>query len=361
MESPVPKTGDPSATPPGWWPRISDYWPEAPHRFGPPADHYELPGVDATRTGPALHTGPPAEPAPDGADPAGTRWIGDPDRRTGMDWKPVVLLAAVAVLAGGAVFAAVSYARSDRGSPAALPAPPISVPTAVQTPPATPPVFVGTSPPAAPSSAPPTTTAAAPPAPPTTAPAIPDTATLELVNGVSQLRVTIGDVGSGFFKVGVADDSTITAKAAFTDGTLKVSVAPNGKKNGSARVDVLLSDDVKWSFRMRGGVSEAGLDFTGGRIGAIELIGGAATVDMSVPDQMETIPITERGGIGTWRIVTDGKEKVRAFFRKGAGTVTLYGDTDKTVDKGDTLRNGDDADIKIDSEGGVGALTVQSG
>ncbi len=356
MESPVPKTDDPSATPPAL-PRISDYWPDAPQRIGPPADHYELPGVDATRTGPALHTRPASEETPDGDDPAGTRWIGEPGGRTGKDWKPVVLLAAVALLAGGAVFAAVSYARSDRADTAALPAPALPVPTAEGTPPATPPVSIGTSPPAAPSSAPAPNT---PPPAAATTPPTPSAATFELVNGVTQLRLAIGDVDGGFFRVGVGDDSTITAKATFDDGTLKVTVTPNGKKNGSARVEVLLSDDVKWSLRMRGGVSEAGLGLSRGRIGAIEFIGGAATVDMSVPDQKDTIPIVERGGIGTWRIVTDDKEAVRAFFRKGAGKVTLYGDTDKTVDKGDTVRSGDDADLRIDSEGGVGALTVQS-
>lgn len=352
VESPVPKTDDPSATPPAL-PRISDYWPDAPQRLGPPADHYELPGVDATRTGPALHTRPVVE------DPAGTRWIGDPDGRVKRDWKPVALLVVVAILAGAGVFAAVSYARSDRGTPDALPAPPLPAPTAEGTPPATPPVSIGTSPPSAAVSASPTK-AAPPPAVTTTPPVTPSSATFELFNGVTQLQVEIGDVDGGFFKVGVGDDTTISAKAVFDDGTLKVSVTPNGKKSGSARVEVLLSDEVKWSFRMRGGVSEAGVDLSGGKVGAIELIGGAATMDIALPDQMETIPIVERGGIGTWRIVTDDKETVRAFFRNGAGKVTLYGDTDKTVDKGDTIRNGDDADVKIDAEGGVGALTVQS-
>ncbi|WP_221322591.1 hypothetical protein [Actinoplanes sp. L3-i22] len=353
MESPVPKT-EPSGAPSGW-PRISDYWPDAPHRLGPPADHYELPGVDATRTGPALHTGPPAG---ESETSDGTRWIGDPDGRTTKDLKPALLLAAVAVLVGGGVFAAVGYARNDLGKDTGLPAPPLPAPTAAVSPPATPPVSIGASPPAAASVAP--TTAAAPPVAPATSPAIPNTATFELVNGVTQLRVKIGDVDDGFFKIGVADDSTITAKAAVVNGTVKVSVAPNGKKNGTARLDVLLSDKVRWSLRLRGGVSEAGLDLSGGRVGGIELNGGAATVDMSVPDQDAAIPIVERGGIGTWRIVTDGKEAVRAYFRHGAGSVTLYGDTDKGIDKGETVRFREDAFLKIDSEEGVGALTVQS-
>ncbi|SNR87002.1 hypothetical protein [Actinoplanes regularis] len=355
MDSPVvPDAEEPTEGLPVF-PRISDYWPDAPHRLGPPADHYELPGVDATRTGPALHT----RPAP-GGDDAETRWIGQPDGRIKRDLKPALFLATVTLLVGGGVFAAVSYARSDRGDTATLPLPPLPAPTLAGTTPGTAPVSIGTSPPptsaAAPTTAP--TSAAAPGA--TAQPAIPEAATFELADGVTQLRVSIGDVPNGFFKIGVGDDSKITARAAVDDDTVRVTVTPNGRKSGSARLEVLLSDDVKWSLRMRGGVSEAGIDLSGGRVGGVDLIGGAATVDLVLPGQRDAIPITERGGIGTWRIVTDGKVPVRAFFREGAGSVTLYGDTRDGVDKGETLRFGGDALIKVDSEGGVGALTVQS-
>ncbi len=354
MDSPVvPDAEEPTEGLPAF-PRISDYWPDAPHRIGPPADHYELPGVDATRTGPALRTRPPTED-----DEPATRWIGQPDDRIKRDLKPALFLAAVTLLVGAGVFAAVSYARSGRGDTTTLPLPPLPAPTLAGSAPATAPVSIGTSPPPSPSAAPtkaPTSAAA----PGGAQPAIPAAATFELADGVTQLRVTIGDVPSGFFRIGVGEDSTIDARAAVDDGTVRVTVTPNGRKNGSARLEVLLSDDVKWSLRMRGGVREAGIDLSGGRVGDVDLIGGAATVDLVLPGRRDTIPVTERGGIGTWRIVTDGEVPVRAFFREGAGAVTLYGDTTDGVDKGETLRFGKDPLLKVDSEGGVGALTVQA-
>ncbi|GIF06571.1 hypothetical protein [Actinoplanes siamensis] len=364
MDSGVAKTGEPPRPPRGW-PRISDYWPDAPHRLGPPADHYELPGVDATRTGPALHT----RPAPPGG-PAAT-WIGEPPGRAGKDLKPLLLLVATAVLAGGAVFAAVSYARDrggDGGGVASLPAPPLPAISA-GTPPATPPVSIGTSPPPSPPATPATPSAPSTPATRPTEeaapggagkPMIPDAATFELATGVTQLRVVTGDVRNGFFRISVGDDSRITAKAVVDDDTVRVTVTPNGRTKGSARLEVLLDDDVRWSLRMRGGVNEAGIDLSGGRVGGIDLVGGAATVDLVVPDQRDAIPIVQRDGIGTWRIVTGGKVPVRAFFREGAGSVTLYGDTEDGVGKGTTLRDGrGDDGIRVDSAGGVGALTVQ--
>jgi hypothetical protein len=353
VDSPAPQTDEPSGNPPGW-PRISDYWPDAPQRLGPPADHYELPGVDATRTGPALHTRPsPGSTA--------TTWIGTPPSRTGRDLRPALFLAAVTLLVGGGVFAVVSYARSDGDTTTTLPAPTLPAPIVAGSPAATPPVSVGASPSPSPAATPGSAAAPGAGGRTTAPPMIPDAATLEIADGVTQLRIATGNVTNGFFKVGVGEDSTIRAKAVFDDGTVEVTATPNGRKNGTARLEVLLSDDVRWSLRMRGGVSEAAIDLSGADVGDIELIGGAATVDLSVPDQHDAIPIVERGGIGTWRIVTDGRQPVRASFRAGAGSVTLYGDTDAGVDKGATLRDGrGDDGIRVDSEGGVGALTVQS-
>ncbi|WP_203823405.1 hypothetical protein [Actinoplanes palleronii] len=347
---------EPSRTPP-ILPRISDYWPDAPQRLGPPADHYELPGVDATRTGPALHTGPPPR--------EGT--AEDVDDRTKRDLKPVLFLAAVLLLTGGGVFAAVSYVRtSGDAASTSLPAPaepaPVVVAPSAQAP--NPPVSIGTSPPAstAPVTVPPS--AAAPGAPTggaTEKPMIPDAATFELASGVTQLRVAVGDVTNGFFRVGVGEDSTITARAVVDDGTVRVTVAPNGRKNGSARLNVLLSDEVTWSFRMRGGVKEAGVDLSGAKVGGVALIAGASTVDLVLPTQRDAIGIVEKGGIGTWRIVTDGEVPVRATFEEGAGSVTLYDDTDTGLAKGETAKSGKGDDgIRLTSSGGVGALTVQA-
>jgi hypothetical protein len=351
VDSPVPETDDPSG-PSSSWPRISDYWPDAPHRLGPPADHYELPGVDATRTSPAV----PPRPAPRSyAEPAG-------DDRTGRDLKPVLLLILVVLLVGGGVFAVVSRLRPSADEPAAgLPAPPLPVVSATEAPatqPASPPVSVGTSPPPTRTSPPPDRTPAAP-APP--AQKKPAAATLELADGVTQLRVVTGDLDDGVVKVAVGADSTIKARTEIDDDTVRVSVAPSGRKQGSASLEITLSDEVTWSFRMRGGVNTAGIDLSGGRVGDIELIGGAGTVDLVLPTQRDAIAIAERGGLGTWRIVTDGEVPVRALFREGAGSVTVYGDADAGVGRGEQIRAGrGDGGIRLDSAGGVGALTVQA-
>ncbi|WIM94166.1 hypothetical protein ACTOB_006167 [Actinoplanes oblitus] len=349
MESAAPETGDEPSRLPSGLPRISDYWPDAPHRLGPPADHYELPGADPTR----LRTPPVARVYPETV----------PDRRTGRDLKPAIVLLAAVLLVGGGVFAVVSRLRTPAGDPiASLPAPPLPVPSAVTEAP-NPPVSIGTSPPPSPTTAAPTSAAAPRGAGTTTsaAPAVPEAATLELADGVTRLQVEVGDVGDGIVAVSVGEDSTIRARAKVDDDRVTVTVAPSGRETGSASLAIRLSDEVRWSFTMRGGVNTGRIDLSGGRVGAIELIGGAGTLDLVLPAQRAAIPIVERGGLGNWRIVTDREVPVRAFFREGAGSVTVYGRTDDGVGRGDVIRSGrGDDGIRLDSEEGVGALTVQS-
>ncbi|BCJ40829.1 hypothetical protein GCM10010168_48720 [Actinoplanes ianthinogenes] len=349
MDSPVvPETGDdPSRLPPGL-PRISDYWPDAPHRLGPPADHYELPGTDPRRL---------SAPPPVRVDPGI-----EPDLAIKRDYKPVILLLAVLLLVGGGVFAVVSRLRvpASDDSIDSLPAPPLPVPSAA-VPPTSPPVSIGTSPPPSPTAAP--TSAAAPGGAEKTTPppAVPAAATLELADGVAQLQVLVGDIGDDVVRVSVGEDSTIRARAAVDDDRVTVSVEPNGRRNGSASLEIRLSEKVRWSFTMRGGVSTARVDLSGGQAGHIVLIGGAATMDLVLPTQRDAIGIVERGGLGTWRIVTDREVPVRAFFRRGAGSVTVYGDTDDGVAPAAVIRSGrGDDGIRLASEHGVGALTVQS-
>ncbi|GAA4587795.1 hypothetical protein BJY16_008340 [Actinoplanes octamycinicus] len=356
MESPaVPETGDdPSRLPPPL-PRISDYWPDAPHRIGPPADHYELPGADPTRTAPAPPPRPPARiDAPLAA-----------DDRTHPDLKPVLVLLAAVLLVGGGVFAAVSYVRNPVGDPIeSLPAPPLPVPSAI-TEPSRPPVSIGTSPP--PSRTAPPTSAAAPDGaarttpPPAVPPAVPEAAVLELADGVAQLRVEVGDVGDGIVQVDVGEDSTIKARAKVDDDRVTVSVEPSGRSTGSGLLQIRLSDRVRWSFRMRGGVRTAGIDLSGGKVGGIELIGGAGAMRLVLPGQRDAIPIVEHGGVGAWQIVTGGQVPVRALFRDGAGSVTVYGFKDNGVARGRVIRSGrGDDGIRLDSRNGVGSLTVQA-
>ncbi|MEU4562840.1 hypothetical protein AB0F72_31055 [Actinoplanes sp. NPDC023936] len=359
-------------------PDITEYWPDAPHRLGPVADHYELPGAEPTRTGAGLPgAGPPragagpseAGPARAGADvsEAGPARAGaglaEADQARGgrgsaagaypgsarptlelhLAERPrhtfrraAVLVAVVLVIGAVAAWAAL---RTDQEQAR----PPSFQPPAALTP-ANPPVEIGE------------------PAPDPT-PAIPDAATFELVDGTTEVNVTIGALPvesgpNGWFRVTSPDGSGVKPRAQLDGDTVKVFVEPTGPE-GSARVDVLLSEDVTWSLRMRGGARVATFDLTRGTLGRLDLLGGTARTTLALPETGSPIPILMGGGVNTWRISTAGEIPVRAEFRKGAGTVAVYGKRDKGVAMGTTLtRGGGDGGIDLQAESGIGTLTV---
>ncbi|MEU4420701.1 hypothetical protein AB0F81_08750 [Actinoplanes sp. NPDC024001] len=327
-------------------PNIADYWPDAPQRLGPAADHYELPGTEPDRTAPPWH----ALAGPDPAGPPAGGFRSSPDRvtveipagvRPGRSLGRSALVLA-ALLAVGATVAWVLFRPT-----AETPAPPIfaggaatPVPSAAVT--GNPPVSIGTP----------------PPSPPPPAPVTPEAAVFEFVDNTTEITVTIGKVADGWFRITSPRGSGVTPSVQVDGTTLRAGIEPTGKK-GSARIDVVLSDKVDWTIRTRGGFRNATLDLTGGTLDRVDLLGGFARLDLALPRQRAALPIVLSGGVREWRITTDGEVPIRSAFRRGAGVVSLYGDRDKGVDRGTELRTGDGpGGIDLNAEAGVGALTV---
>ncbi|MEU8243855.1 hypothetical protein AB0C07_36845 [Actinoplanes missouriensis] len=322
-------------------PDIAEYWPDAPHRLGPAADHYELPGAEPTRTGAGLSdptasgaaspgaASPGADVYPGSARPTLELHLADRPRRPVR--RTAVIVALVLAIGSAAAWATLRPDEEQARVPS------FQQPAALT--PANPPVEIGE------------------PTPDPT-PVIPDAATFELVDGTTEINVTIGDVPKGWFRVTSPDGSGVKPRAQLDGDTVKVFVEPTGPE-GSARVDVLLSEDVTWSLRMRGGARVATFDLTRGTLGRLDLLGGTARTTLALPKTDSPIPILMGGGVNTWRISTAGEIPVRADFRKGAGTVTLYGKRDKGVATGATLTRGDGDDgITVQAESGIGTLTV---
>ncbi|GIF44219.1 hypothetical protein [Actinoplanes xinjiangensis] len=296
-------------------PNISDYWP------------------DRTRPAPEFET-----PAP-----------GRSRRRK----RPVI---AAGLLAGLVITGTLLLTRPDDDPDRRdLAAPAATTPTT--TPVTTAPVSIAPS--ATPTAAPTTTRPLPPPSPP---PAERITAAkFELTTGVSRLDVRTADLDGDDFRVSTPKDSGLDVDADFDDGTLRVSAEPDGRENGSGRIDVLLSEDIVWRLRMVAGVHTASFDMAAGTVGDIDLIGGAQTVEIELGRLDRTLPILMAGGVHTWKIRTSGKVPVKLALSTGAGDVTLYGDEKGGVRAGTTIRKGDLGDepgLNIDAEAGIGFLDV---
>jgi hypothetical protein len=306
-------------------PDISEYWPDAPHRVGPPADHYEPEGAEAVRTDPAWMPRGSQRPTVE------LRLAETRTRRASR--KPILALAAAILAAGGLAWYATRPSEPTAG-------PVLTVPTVTATgaaPDGQPPVSIETSAPVTPA---------------------PELATLELADGTTALDVRIGDTGDNWYQVTSPIGSGITVRAEEQGGTVRVFV-DDSTDPGTAEVNVVLSPDVTWSVLMSGGVRTASIDLTGAEVGRVDLVGGAAAIDLALPRQAAVVPISMIGGVRDWRVSTGGRAPVRAVLEQGAGVVDLYGDRKQGVNRGSRFtEGGGDGGIDLVAEKGVGTLIV---
>ncbi|BEL08150.1 hypothetical protein Q0Z83_063410 [Actinoplanes sichuanensis] len=307
-------------------PDISEFWPDAPHKVGPPADHYEPEGADPVRTDPAW--------VPRGSQRPTVELHLAETRTRRASRKPILVLAAVILAAAGLAWYATRPTEPTAG-------PVLTVPSATgpaEDPAGQPPVSIETTPPITPA---------------------PDAATLELADGTTALAVRIGDTGDNWYQVSSPIGSGITTRTEEQGDTVRVFVDDHTEP-GTAEVNVVLSAEVTWSFRMSGGVRTAAVDLTGAKVGRIDLIGGAAEIDLALPRQDAVVPISMTGGVRDWRVSTGGH--VEAVLKEGAGVVELYGDRKQGVNKGSRFTAGDgDGGVDLVAEKGVGTLIVAEG
>lgn len=180
-----------------------------------------------------------------------------------------------------------------------------------------------------------------------------------MVDGVTELSVRTTELDQTF-KVSTPHDSGLKVRPSFEDGLLRVRATSTGD-GGNGRVQVLLSDDLSWRLRMTGGVARASFDLAAHTVRRIDLVGGAAEINMELGRQGATVPIRMSGGVSAWNIRTSAQLPVRVVAGRGGSRVDLYGHVTEGLVAGTTVRSGDLDDgrgLDLDAEGGFSALTV---
>ncbi len=338
----------PAAGAPPTLPPISDYWPDAPHRIGPPADHYTdeptAAAVDALlRSGSRGHraTVPRVEPTP--------------RRRSRRSAVLGVALAAALVAGAGAVGFRLT-ASSDRGQDAAAPAPGAGrpeAPPAAATPTAEP--SAAESPEAGPSAAPRRANVISAPADGRAR------ADFELVSNTVGIDLRATDLGADLYRITTPAGSSVLPRARTAGTGVRLFLDATGKR-GDAAVTVLLNADVRWSMRITGGVRTGVFDLGAAEVGEVNFAGGATRIDLTLPRPDGTLPIRLSGGVNRFEVHTDQGVPVRVRTRRGAGQVKLDGRTDDGVARGAAFLSPDWAESKnridLDAVAGVGTLRV---
>jgi hypothetical protein len=334
--------------PTGALPRISDYWPDAPHRMSPAADYY--PDSAEAPAGPAY----PEEPPP-------LRVLSPPTPPRRSRLRLFLGALAVLVFVGGSVLALGRMVL--RTQPAAAPqvsaaAPVEPVEPTASAPAASPPVSIEPADPAEPAPSPTTAPATEPPA---KAAALPfSSGTFELVSNVAELHVTVATLGADPVRVSVPKGSGLIPRLSRDGSTVRLTAKDDGSE-GSGRIDVQLNRKVTWSLRMTGGAREQDFALAKAMVRRIDLNGGVAEINMTLPTPAETLPIRMAGGVNTWHITTATRVPVKVLLRDGGGEVVLNGDRTRGIDRGTRLSDGrGEGGLDIDAVEGLGTLIVDS-
>ncbi|TDB71493.1 hypothetical protein E1165_22930 [Micromonospora sp. KC723] len=185
--------------------------------------------------------------------------------------------------------------------------------------------------------------------------------TFELVDGLSAVRLRTADLGGDLYRISTPPDSTVRARPDVLDDRVRLRVAQTGRR-GEGSVDVVLNSRLLWRLRLLGGVSRHLIDMGSARLAGVDLIGGAARVDLRLPQIDGALSIRMSGGVNQFTIRAPGRPPVRVRAAAGAGAVAIYEDRRDGVGSGTTISspNWDRATdrVYVDLVAGANTVTV---
>lgn len=187
-----------------------------------------------------------------------------------------------------------------------------------------------------------------------------DEATFELVSGVNAVTVRAdGDLDDQLYRISTPEDSDLVPSVVVSGDRVQLHLAESGKRGPSA-VEVRLNPRVLWRIRMTAGAATELVDLRGARVGGVEFIGGASSIELILPKPSGTVPVRMSGGAGQFTIrVPDGvPAQVRAGG--GAGSVSTGGVTRTGVAGGTVVTppGWDQATDRYDVDCTAGVSTV---
>ncbi|UQU62117.1 hypothetical protein COUCH_24095 [Couchioplanes caeruleus] len=182
-------------------------------------------------------------------------------------------------------------------------------------------------------------------------------AAFDLVDGARTITLRTADLGNTLYRVSTPAGSAVSPRADESDGRIRLRL------DGDAdAVDVALSTRVRWDLRVGGGADSSTIDLTGGRVGGVDLSGGASRIMLTLPRPDGTLTVRMSGGVSLFDVRTAGAAPVRVQVGRGAGSVMLGGRTHRGVAAGQTFTTRswtDTADrVDVQAVAGLAALTV---
>lgn len=179
----------------------------------------------------------------------------------------------------------------------------------------------------------------------------------DLIDGAKNVTLRAADLGDSLYRITTPEGSNVSPRADEQDGRIRLRLDGDVES-----LDVALNASVLWDLRVAGGAELSTIDLSAGRVGGVELTGGASRINLTLPKPNGTLSVRMSGGVSLFDVRTTGEVPVRVRVGSGAGQVTLDGLLHSGVAAGKTFTPdhwGETLDrVDVDASAGMSAMTV---
>jgi hypothetical protein len=186
-------------------------------------------------------------------------------------------------------------------------------------------------------------------------------ATVDLVSGATSVTVRGADLNGDLYRVATPDDSHLVPAVVDPQKrprAVQVQLTDVGG-GGPSAVTIDLARGVKWHVRLTAGATTETVDLRDLAVSAVEFVGGASNIDLSLPRPKGTVPVRMGGGASHFGIHAPTGVPVRVTLGGGAGGVTVDGTTHNGIAAGAAFDSGawDTATDRYDVQNTAGVST----
>ena len=179
----------------------------------------------------------------------------------------------------------------------------------------------------------------------------------DLVDGAERVTLRAADLGDTLYRITTPDAGAVVPRTDEQDGRVRLRLDGDAES-----VDITLNAAVRWDLRIAGGAQLSTIDLSAGRVGGVDLTGGASRIALTLPRPDGTLSVRMSGGVSLFDVHTAERTPVRVRVGRGAGQVTLDGQRHAGVAAGQTFTPASWAAavdrIDVDAAAGMSALTV---
>lgn len=149
-------------------------------------------------------------------------------------------------------------------------------------------------------------------------------AQFDLISGTTTVNIRTADLGEELYRVSTPIDADVQPRVIADGEDIQLHLVPSGQP-GPGVVDIALHSAVRWQLRLTGGVAQHSIDLSGADLAGVDIVGGAARIDLTVPAPDGTMPIRMTGGANQFVITAPDGAPAQVRFGAGAAGASIDG------------------------------------